>query len=315
MWLLGSGIYGYVRKMIDFKEIPKDGEKWELFARDFLESFGFYVEIPPDRGSDGGRDIIVVEKIKGKLHSSKLRWLVSCKHFAHSNKAVNENDHEKNLLERIKAFKADGFIGFYSTIASSGLNQRLSQLRENLQIKDYKIFDGKTIENYLVTVGYSHLLLRYFPESYKNVKPLHALIQKYEPLRCNYCGKDLLISLFDKKFNGAVMVQVFKNQNGKEVIYDVYCACKGKCDTILEKKYILQGLQTGWNDISDIIIPVEYLRLIFAVMNRIRNGIDIYTDEAYKKQKSIFIKIAQKVLRYTTEKEKERFALLQSLPF
>ena len=71
----------------------------------------------------------------------------------------------------------------------------------------------------------------------------------------------------------------------------------------------------GGRNISDIIIPVEYLRLIFAVMNRIRNGIDIYTDEAYKKQKSIFIKIAQKVLRYTTEKEKERFALLQSLPF
>ncbi len=40
--------------MIDFKEIPT-GEIWELFARDFLQERGFYIESMPDRGADAGR--------------------------------------------------------------------------------------------------------------------------------------------------------------------------------------------------------------------------------------------------------------------
>jgi hypothetical protein len=34
--------------MVNFKEIDKDGEIWELFARDFLK-LGFYVESTVDR--------------------------------------------------------------------------------------------------------------------------------------------------------------------------------------------------------------------------------------------------------------------------
>jgi hypothetical protein len=32
--------------MLDFKEISS-GEEWELFARDFLQQIGFYVESSP----------------------------------------------------------------------------------------------------------------------------------------------------------------------------------------------------------------------------------------------------------------------------
>jgi hypothetical protein len=39
--------------MVNFKEIDKDGEIWELFARDFLTELGFYVESTVDRDSDG----------------------------------------------------------------------------------------------------------------------------------------------------------------------------------------------------------------------------------------------------------------------
>jgi len=299
--------------MINFKEIP-NGEIWELFARDFLEAFGFFIESPPDRGPDRGKDLLVTEEIKGKLHRYKFRWLVSCKHFAHSNRAVNEDD-ERNLLERIKSFNADGFIGFYSTIPSSNLNQRLFELKRSLEIKDYKIFDRNLIENYLLTAGYSHLVLQYFPDSYKRVKPIHPLLDEYEPLKCDWCGEDLLKKSFTKKYS-AVLVEVSKiTEDGKNYIHDIYCACKGKCDRQLEYKYRALGYTTGWEDIEDLFIPPEYIRFIFATMNRIRDGIDIYSDEAYTKLKIILIKIGQRVLRYTTEEELKRFEKLCLIDF
>src|SRR5262245_34570582 len=142
--------------MINFKEIS-DGETWELFARDFLTQLGFFTESSPDRGSDAGKDMLVTEELTGKLGYYRFRWLVSCKHNAISGKAVNE-DNEKNILERLESFSADGFIGFYSTVPSSALNSRLKRLRDSGKIKDYRIFDHKSIENHLIQVGYSVLL-------------------------------------------------------------------------------------------------------------------------------------------------------------
>ncbi len=48
-------------------------------------------------------------------------------------------------------------------------------------------------------------------------------------------------------------------------------------------------------------------------MNRIRDGNDVYTDEAFRKEKAILIALAQKVLRHTTEGERERFRELQTI--
>lgn len=66
--------------MIDFKEIGSP-EVWELFARDYLVELGFVVEVPPGRGADQGRDLVVSEQLTGKLRTEKFAWLVSCKFF------------------------------------------------------------------------------------------------------------------------------------------------------------------------------------------------------------------------------------------
>src|SRR5262245_57290916 len=116
--------------MIDFTEIPHDSDGWELFARDFLVERGVYIDWTVDRGADQGKDMVAVEQLKGSLGRYRMRWLVSCKHFATSGRSVSATD-EQNVLDRIKEFKADGFIGFYSTLASAGLNTRLRALRDN----------------------------------------------------------------------------------------------------------------------------------------------------------------------------------------
>ncbi|MBD1808022.1 restriction endonuclease [Microcoleus sp. FACHB-SPT15] len=297
--------------MIDFTEIPYDRDDWELFSRDFLQAIGLHIETPPDRGSDHGRDLLVTETISGEIANMRLRWLVSCKHFAHSRRSVTEND-EQNLLERVRGFKADGFIGVYSTLASSGLNHRLEQLRASQDIKDYKIFDYREVENRLVTAGYSSLLMRYFPESYKRIKPIHLLSSEYIPLRCAYCDKDLLQELFTEHLSGnLILISSFDGSQKKTT--KVFCACKGRCDEILSNRYAGKDSITGWLEISVLVIPTEFLTKLFAFMNQIREGgYHTYTDEAYGEMKYIFIVIAQKVLRAMTEEEWQRVGQLRS---
>ena len=105
--------------MIDWTEIP-NGDSWELFARDFLAELGFVIDIGPGRGADAGRDLVVSEQLRGRLRTKKFTWLVSCKNFAVSDKSVGP-DQENNITDRLKQHDADGFIGFYSTVPSSGL--------------------------------------------------------------------------------------------------------------------------------------------------------------------------------------------------
>lgn len=46
------------------------------------------------------------------------------------------------------------------------------------------------------------------------------------------------------------------------------------------------GNVTSWNDISDLVIPVQFLKFVIAIMNRMRNAGDIYADEAYENLKA-----------------------------
>jgi len=157
--------------------------------------------------------------------------------------------------------------------------------------------------------------MRYFPNSYRLVKPLHLVSDEYQPLNCKVCHKDILMALFDPNY-GANIMKVYKWDQEKNInnIQDVYCACAYKCDEQIEASLNKAGLTSGWACISDLVIPIEFLRYVLAVMNRIRDGKDIYTDEAFKKQKAILIALAQRVIRATTEGERARFKELLSLP-
>lgn len=300
--------------MIDFKEISQSGEDWELFTRDFLVTKGFYIESTPDRGPDGGKDLLITEELSGSLNRYRLRWLVSCKHFATSNRSVSETD-EPNILERIKSFNADGFIGFYSTLPSSGLNNRLNQLRKENAIKDFKIFDHRFIEDELINIGYSNILQRYFPESYKTVKPLQLVFNEYIPINCEVCKKDLLQSLFVEEYQGNIIyVKDLNGGTNPETVVDIYCVCKGDCDNNLTAQLQENNKYSSWNDISDVVLPPEFIRFIFSIMNKIRDNEIIFTDEAFSKLKDFIMAISQKVVRSTTEEERKRFLDLLSIP-
>jgi hypothetical protein len=293
--------------MMDFAEIPDDGEIWELFARDFLQELDFFIETPPDRGPDAGKDMLVVEQLNGRLGNYKFRWLVSCKHNANAKKKPSvQEKHELNILERLKAFNADGFIGFYSTIPAAGLNTRLKELRDNKDIKDYKFFDHKLIESYLLTMGFSGLLMRYFPESYKVVKPLHFVFDdEYLPLECPVCKRDLLEAMYTQERMSIIAFEQHINyREDTSYVEDVFWACKEECDSILQDRF--EKHYFYYNELSDMTIPRIFLEALFIFSDSLRSGKRVYSDQAFKKLKYVIAALSQKALREMTKNEKKR---------
>lgn len=296
--------------VLDFKEIPEPNkangrqDTFELFARDFLEYMGYKPISGPDRGQDGGRDLIVMEVRKGVGGESSVKWLVSCKHKAHSGNSISISD-ESDIRDRIEAFDCNGFIGFYSTITSSSLSRKLGRLT---QYFDVQILDNEKIENNLLKSSKGlKIAKRYFPQSLKkwcieNPKASDIFCE-HQKLECLYCGKNLL----EGKPSGIIVVweTIPEERDEKTEIVDVYWCCKGNCDRALSNSRKRRGTVDGWKDISDIAIPTVYLKWILATFNELRSGI-VYKDETSKKFRDFMYSLFPYISRELTESEKER---------
>jgi hypothetical protein len=77
--------------MIDFKELSQDGRAFEQFVREMLLIYDVHPHWT-GQGADQGRDIIATEKLAGPIANTTRKWLVQCKHFAHSNRSVGRED-------------------------------------------------------------------------------------------------------------------------------------------------------------------------------------------------------------------------------
>lgn len=178
--------------MIDFKEIPQansddgDQDTFELFARDFLELLNYEMLDGPARGADGGKDLKVKEKAIVNGRPTELTWLVSCKHYVFSGKAIGPAI-ESNILDRVTSNGCDGIICFYSTLPTNGLTQILSGSASKYR---HKIFDRRKIEGIIVgDHKFETLFARYFPVSYKNWRETYYYL---EPIKLfeNYIERD-----------------------------------------------------------------------------------------------------------------------------
>lgn len=303
---------------IDFKEIPEahkasgEQDRFELFARDFFEDvFKFQVVSEPSRGADGGKDMLCVEQQAGTLSRSSIKWLVSCKHKAFSGNSVTPDD-ESNILDRIEQFKADGFIGFYSTLASSGLNNRLDSYKDRYRIQ---IFDKEKIESCILGHKRYELFRRYFPQSYQRwmfdeaKRTPSKILSSYQPLKCCVCGTDLLSP--DNEDHGIIG---FAMNSKTHKCSHCYAACRGDCDYKMETFFASKGIYTGWNDVNDLLIPTIYLQKNMAIINQLHDGTLEFEGDGLEGYKSILIAISQYVFRQQSEEELERVKLLSMLP-
>lgn len=301
---------------IDFTEIPCANigsgvqDTFELFARDFIsEILGFKIISQPNRGADEGKDILVEEIQYGTLSESRVRWLVSCKHLAHSGKSVSESD-EQNISDRVRQHKADGFLGFYSTIPSSGLGKRLEAFESDFKVR---VFDGRKIESCLLDSRNEVLLKRYFPKSFaawiqEPITPA-LLLSEYEPLPCKICGKDLL----EHKKDGLVL---FVRDMEKYEIEDVVCVCRGECDRKYDASLRSRGYISGWEGIDDFSIPTIFLKRQMALINNLfyKKALMSFSENAIEAYKDVLIAISQLVMRNRTDEEWERVLSLEQIP-
>lgn len=99
--------------MIDYKELPTDGTAFELLIRELLYRRGLEVYWT-GKGPDGGRDIVWIERVKGNFTTFEKRWIVQCKHHAHSGKAVSDQE----VMKPIKIGSGAGYDNIMHVTAS-----------------------------------------------------------------------------------------------------------------------------------------------------------------------------------------------------
>lgn len=307
--------------VLDFKEIPEahiangSQDSFELFARDFLSFVGYKIITDPDRGADGGVDLIVEEKRTGVGGETVIRWLVSCKHKAHSGNSVKPTD-DANIRDRVEAQNCQGFIGFYSTLASTGLSGNLQGMQCKIEIQ---IFDHEKIEGMLLHSAKGlQLAERYFPislDQWKTNNPKPAKIFAEQPsLKCKVCESEL----FDNEDKGIVQIwnKTRKDwRTEKKVIEYVYWTCRGRCDDVLTS-YIRKNrtdVIDGWEDISDVMMPTIFIKWVMSTFNELRDGVQ-YSDEAFENLKTFMISVYPFVCRHLTDQEQERVQSLMMIP-
>lgn len=298
--------------ILDFSEIPpaKGGsagsDTFEQFAAELLKLIGYEEVRGPSRGPDGGRDLIVEEVRKGISRNSKIRWLVSCKHFIHSGKAVGVSD-ESDISDRVNQHKCSGFLGVYSTLPSTSLEERLHQ-----QPFECQLLTPEQIEKYILDSPEGiKLAERFFPESIKrwsreNPKP-SELFSGTIDVCCENCGR----SLVEEDAKG-IYVVLSRYDGDQKKITGFHVVCKGDCDRQLTPRVRKPGEIDGWDDIDDLKIPVVFLRKFFGVMNSLRAG-ETWDDEAFMKFRRLLTEMARYNMRSMTEREKDKVRHLKIL--
>jgi hypothetical protein len=306
--------------VIDFKEIPEahvasgEQDSFELFAADFLESLGFEVVTRPGRGQDLGQDLEVIEQRTGVAGQTTIRWLVSCKHKAHSGRSVKLTD-EENLVERVEGKHCHGFLGFYSTLPSSSLVERLKSLSNRFE---YQIFDRGRIEKYLLAENSKIVAARFFPKSMDRCRAVHRrpadVFSELELLACHACGKNLL----SPKASGILVLwEAYDgSQREQDAFVDVHWCCKGNCDEILERQMRRKhgdDVLDSWEDIPDFCVPLLYLKRFMGILNGLHAG-DTWTPEAFAKFKTFLVTVFPHVARDARPDEKKRIKELLTVP-
>lgn len=302
--------------VLDFKEIPTAArgalrDQFELFACEFLECLGFRTIVGPDRGPDAGRDLIVEEVRAGIAGETRVKWLVSCKHNAHTDASVTPED-EPDIHDRVATHNCKGFIGFYSTIPSSGLAAKLNAQNPF----EVQVYNSERIERELLksSAGFE-LARRFFPKSFaawqrEHPEPAKLLFSEKPTLVCFNCRTSLLLP----KPHGIVVIwSSDEAQTRRQRTEHLYWCCKGNCDEVLQKHFRQDGLNDGWEDIPDLIIPMTFIRWILVSFNEFHRGMT-YSDDALKNAKDLMLNIFPLVSREMTEEEKDRIKKLMTFP-
>lgn len=148
--------------MIDFKELSKDGTRFEQLVRELL----LKKDLRPrwtGVGPDSGRDLLAKEILKGQIKDSSRLWLVECKHYAASGRNVGVGD-IIDIRDRCERVGAEGFLLVCSTTISSELSRKLEEINSNTKIVT-EVWDSVIIEKLLLNPNSYSIAQQFFPIS------------------------------------------------------------------------------------------------------------------------------------------------------
>ena len=151
--------------MIDFKELPVDGDDFELLVRELLHNKGLEVYWS-GKGADGGKDLLCIEKHESCFKSSTQRWLVQCKHNAHAGRAVGKSDLD-SIVDSCAEHNTTGFLLVCSTFPSSSLVKRMEEIQNTKGIIT-QFWDCRYLERELLKPTNWSIANLFFPQSLSN---------------------------------------------------------------------------------------------------------------------------------------------------
>ncbi|EKB1967770.1 hypothetical protein ACXIUK_22670 [Vibrio parahaemolyticus] len=289
---------------IDFKEIPQanisngDQDAFELFARDLLEALGFNIIKGPARGSDDRKDLIVSELRHGRFGSSEVRYLVSCKHFAHGkqeNRSVG-NSQEPDIIGRLRNNGCKGFIGFYSTIASEALTREFEDSRRNNpgELLEYQIFDKAKIVDFLHENDKTMALYkRYFPYSFKLnwSEDIDSNLYARKPtISCVGCGSDIIENMSGQVITLSEYEPLLRDgeydwdkpiAKNKHIIFSCN-ACHNATLEKVDEKYKRWPFDIYSTSIEHYTNPRFFIDNLMKECSFIRTHKGMYTDESFR---------------------------------
>lgn len=108
----------------------ESGESFELFCEDLLKAMDFAIVQSPARGPEGGKDLIVSEIVRDRMGLAEERkWLVQCKHYAKSDKAVGFKD-VANYRDVMDRYGVRHYILITSTLPTEDLRAKFEAVSE-----------------------------------------------------------------------------------------------------------------------------------------------------------------------------------------
>ncbi len=148
--------------MIDFKELPSSGIAFELLIREIFIKLNYDVQwsgVGPDRG----KDLIVVEENKSAIGTTKNKWLVQCKHYAHSGKSIGLED-IGDFVSACRDHDVTHYLIVCSTQLSSALMERIDNISKKQKIS-IQYWDATKIERLLNQPDFYDIFQMFFPTS------------------------------------------------------------------------------------------------------------------------------------------------------
>ncbi|WP_346883643.1 restriction endonuclease [uncultured Algibacter sp.] len=115
--------------MLNFKELSLDGNQLELLVREILLTKGYRVQWS-GKGPDGGKDLICWEHRDSEFINDTKKWLIQCKHNAHSGKAVGIKDLD-DITDSCSHHDVQGYLLVCGTYPSSKVVERLEGITNN----------------------------------------------------------------------------------------------------------------------------------------------------------------------------------------